>query len=176
MTDQRALAFSGLQRSHLDRLDIDWPVYMSHLRQLEKKAVQCQSSSVENYSVTQRHSVTASQRHHSGTALQWHNGTASRYIITVSQWHSVTVAQCLLLLLFLHRRRQQQKKRIWVRRINHHREKKGEYNSLINEMRLFDHESFYKYFRMTPSRFDHLLSLIGPCITKESTTFRNSDI
>ncbi|XP_065837891.1 uncharacterized protein [Oscarella lobularis] len=41
-------------------------------------------------------------------------------------------------------------------------------------MRLFDHESFYKYFRMTPSRFDHLLSLIGPCITKESTTFRNS--
>ena len=31
-----------------------------------------------------------------------------------------------------------------------------------------DHESFYKYFRMTPERFDHLLSLVGPMLSKKS--------
>ena len=40
-------------------------------------------------------------------------------------------------------------------------------------MRLSDRDSFYKYFRMTPSRFDHLLSLIGPQITRQHTNFRS---
>ena len=31
-----------------------------------------------------------------------------------------------------------------------------------------DHESFYKYFWMTPERFDHLLSLVGPMLSKKS--------
>ena len=31
-----------------------------------------------------------------------------------------------------------------------------------------DHESFCKYFRMTPERFDHLLSLAGPMLVKKS--------
>ena len=35
-------------------------------------------------------------------------------------------------------------------------------------MRENDHESFYKYFRMTPERFDHLLLLVGPMLTKKS--------
>jgi len=30
-----------------------------------------------------------------------------------------------------------------------------------------DNESFYKYFRMTPERFDNLL-LVGPMLTKKS--------
>lgn len=79
----------------------------------------------------------------------------------------------LLLLLLLRNRRakrireqQKYKKDIWVRRIFAERRAKGEYCTLIREMRLFDHEYFFKQFRMTPARFDHLLSLVGPDITK----------
>ena len=31
-----------------------------------------------------------------------------------------------------------------------------------------DHESFYKYFRMTPEQFDNLLLLVNPMLTKKS--------
>ena len=48
----------------------------------------------------------------------------------------------------------------------------GEYHGLINEMRLVDHESYYKYFHMTPTRFDNLLSLVGPLITRQTTIMR----
>ena len=44
----------------------------------------------------------------------------------------------------------------------------GEYQTLLKEMRENDHESFYKYFRMTPARFDQLLSLVGPMLSKKS--------
>ena len=83
-----------------------------------------------------------------------------------------------LLLLLLRRRRQRrarrQQKRMWVREIFQTRSTKGEYHSLIAEMRLGDHESFYKYFHMTPQRFSHLLSLVGPSITRHDTTFRKA--
>ena len=39
---------------------------------------------------------------------------------------------------------------------------------LVKEMHENDHESFYKYFRMTPERFDNLLLLVGPMLAKKS--------
>ena len=48
----------------------------------------------------------------------------------------------------------------------------GEYHALIAEMRLSDHESFYKYFHMTPQRFSHLLSIVGPAIQRQDTRLR----
>ena len=48
----------------------------------------------------------------------------------------------------------------------------GEYHALIHEMRLVDHSSFYKYFHMTPMRFDGLLSRVGPAITRQVTQMR----
>ena len=48
----------------------------------------------------------------------------------------------------------------------------GEYHSLIQEMRLIDHSSFYKYFHMSPATFDNLLSRVGTYITKQSTRLR----
>ena len=84
----------------------------------------------------------------------------------------------LLLLLLLRRRRQRrarrQQKRMWVRQIFQTRSTRGEYHPLIAEMRLGDHESFYKYFHMTPQRFTHLLSMVGPCITRQDTNFRQA--
>ena len=73
----------------------------------------------------------------------------------------------LLLLLLLRRRRRKHQKRTrsWVREIFQCRATMGEYHALIHEMRLVDHSSFYKYFHMTPMRFDDLLSRVGPAIT-----------
>ena len=50
----------------------------------------------------------------------------------------------------------------------------GEYHALISEMRLADHQCFYRYFHMMPERFAHLLSLVGPSIMCQSTSFRES--
>ena len=47
-----------------------------------------------------------------------------------------------------------------------------EYHSLIQEMRLVDHSSFYRYFHMSPATFDNLLCRVGPSITKQSTRLR----
>ena len=79
----------------------------------------------------------------------------------------------LLLLLLRRRRRARRNKRTWVRKINIKRSERGEYHALIQEMRLSDQGSFYKYFRMTPDRFDELLSIVGPVITRQHTNFRS---
>ena len=78
----------------------------------------------------------------------------------------------LLLLIRRRRRRRRERKCIWVRDIFKKRLQLGEYHSLINEMRLTDHQSFYRYFHMSPERFAHLLSLVGPAITRQTTSFR----
>ena len=60
-----------------------------------------------------------------------------------------------------------------MRKINIKRREKGEYHALIQEMRLSDQDSFYKYFRMSPQRFDHLLGIVGPELTRQPTNFRS---
>ena len=41
-------------------------------------------------------------------------------------------------------------------------------------MRLGDRESYFNYMRMSPEHCEHLLSLIKPLVTKETTNFRES--
>ena len=50
-------------------------------------------------------------------------------------------------------------RRFWVRKIFQERKKYG-------ELRLFDKEYFFRIVRMTPQRFEHLLSLVGPQLDK----------
>ena len=73
-----------------------------------------------------------------------------------------------ILLLLLLRRRQDLKKspRFWVRKIFKERKEKGEYHVLVKEAKLFDHELFFKMFRMLPPKFDELLQLVGPRLIK----------
>ena len=76
-----------------------------------------------------------------------------------------------LLLLMLLRRRQlrieeKYRKRFWVRPILQQRKQQGEYFNLVREMQLADHESFFKYFRMSPHLFENLLRLVAPMILK----------
>ena len=84
---------------------------------------------------------------------------------------AAAVNKRLLLLFYLRQRRkrkQRYRKKDWIRDIFRSRFLLGEYNTLVKEMHENDHESFYKYFRMTPERFDHLLLLVGPMLTKKS--------
>ena len=75
-----------------------------------------------------------------------------------------------LLLLLLRKRLQRKKyrKRTWVRKIYKERKTKGEFHLLVKEMKVCDHELFFKYFRRNPTQYENLLKLIAPAITKSS--------
>ena len=82
----------------------------------------------------------------------------------------------LLLLLFLrrHKRKRQRKLRSsWVRQIFQCRSTMGEYHALVQEMRLFDNDSFYKYFHMSPVTFNNLLIKLIPVISRKTTPMRS---
>ena len=59
-------------------------------------------------------------------------------------------------------------KKMRVRTIVKERHSKGLYNILVRDLMLFDHECFFKAFRMSPTRFEELLSWIAPSISKSS--------
>ena len=82
--------------------------------------------------------------------------------------------KALLLLLAMHRikRKRQEKllltekkkRRFWVRRIFEERQTKGEFHTVVADLKLFDHEYFQKQFRMSPTK----LGWLAPIITKNS--------
>ncbi|KAG0421741.1 hypothetical protein HPB47_002401 [Ixodes persulcatus] len=62
--------------------------------------------------------------------------------------------------------------REWIRFLLRSRATHGEFHQLVRDMRLDDGSDFFRYFRMTRQRFDHLLSLVGPLLQKKATFFR----
>ena len=58
------------------------------------------------------------------------------------------------------------RKRMWVRQLFKERETKGAFNLLVKDMALYDQEYFFKFFRMTPTKYEQLLQLVAPAITK----------
>lgn len=85
---------------------------------------------------------------------------------------AATLNRRLLLVLHLRRRKRRRLKylkRFWVRPLFLRREQLGEFYQLVQEMRREDHESYFAYFRMLPSHFDYLLSLVTPFINKSNT-------
>lgn len=53
------------------------------------------------------------------------------------------------------------------------RQSKGEFNTLVQELMLVDHEYFLRLFRrMSPSTFEVLLLWVAPLIKKKSTYIR----
>ena len=66
-----------------------------------------------------------------------------------------------IVLGIIHRRRRRKRpKRFWVRPIFTKRREQGEYHNLLQEMRLSDEDSHFKYLRMSKERFDLLLSQV----------------
>ena len=84
----------------------------------------------------------------------------------------------VLKLLILQRRLQRQrrylkhKKKFWVRPLFQERKLKGEFYCLVKDMKLFDHEFFFKQFRMLPHKFEELLGSIVPEMVKSSLKTR----
>ena len=76
-----------------------------------------------------------------------------------------------LLLLRKRQRRNKYRKSTWVKPIFRQREVYGEFHTLFQEL-VKDKELFFRYHRMTPARFEHLLSLIKHRITKKRTHLR----
>ena len=67
------------------------------------------------------------------------------------------------LLLALHLRQKRKKRKtakrpMWVRYIFTRRQQQGEYHNLLQEMRVSDPESHFRYLRMSKERFDCLLA------------------
>ncbi|KAL9977992.1 hypothetical protein ACROYT_G015463 [Oculina patagonica] len=59
-------------------------------------------------------------------------------------------------------------KRFWIREYLKKREKYGQFHTLFAELRLSDREYFFRYIRMSPERFEHLLTLVAPYIQKKA--------
>ena len=66
----------------------------------------------------------------------------------------------LVMALYLRRRRRKARRSVWVRAIFRRRREQGEYHNLLQEMRLSDTESHFRYLRMSRQRFDSLLSKV----------------
>ena len=66
----------------------------------------------------------------------------------------------------------QKKKRFWVRKLYTKRLQKGEFHLLVRDLRLHDHEYFFKYFGMSPTVFEEL-SFVSPITVKQSTAMHN---
>ena len=86
--------------------------------------------------------------------------------------HALFVAT--LILIRRRRRRRNalianRKRRFWVRPLNVNRLETGAYYSLIKRMREVDREQFFKFVRMSPERFDHLIGLVEPYIRKDDS-------
>ena len=82
----------------------------------------------------------------------------------------------MMMLILLKRRKKRlqikkKKRKMWVREIFQGRKNQGVYNNLVQEMRLGDRESYFRYMRMSPDRFEQLLSLIERLVKKETTNF-----
>ena len=75
----------------------------------------------------------------------------------------------LLMLLRRRKRRNKYKKRFWIRPVLQRRKEQGEYFNLVKEMQLGDHESFFKYFRMTPNLCEEVLNLVAPLLLKSDS-------
>ena len=69
--------------------------------------------------------------------------------------------------------RRKQVRRFWVRDILKKREGFGTFHTLFEELKQ-DREYFFRFLRMTPERFDHLLGLVRTKIEKNDTNFRKA--
>jgi len=96
-----------------------------------------------------------------------------------NQFPLMNMKQRRLLLFVIRCRRckrlKRQKHRFCTREICTRRADLGEWN-LFKEMYNHDHESFFRYFRMTPVKFDYILTLINRYISAATTDQAFSEI
>ncbi|VEN53414.1 unnamed protein product [Callosobruchus maculatus] len=74
----------------------------------------------------------------------------------------------LLMCMYQYYTATQENRRWWVRPMFQERNQKGAFVNLFHHMKTNDHEMFFKYTRMLPDQFDHLLNLLKPKLLKRS--------
>ena len=74
-----------------------------------------------------------------------------------------------LLTVLLSRRQKKRisKRKMWVNSILSQRRQRGEYHTLLQEMRLNDTQAHFTYLRMSRERFEHLLAIVGPLLVRK---------
>ena len=82
--------------------------------------------------------------------------------------HRLKIAILLIIFMQKKARIRSKGKSIWVRKLFQERRAKGLYTILIKDLMLFDHEYFFKAFRMSTHKFEELLSWVAPFILKSS--------
>ena len=60
---------------------------------------------------------------------------------------------------------------IWVHPLNNLREEKGEFYSLYPDLHYYN-KKFFKFYQLSVEKYDQLLDLVGPEITKKYSNFR----
>lgn len=66
------------------------------------------------------------------------------------------------------KKRKAKKRRFWVRPMLLNRKEQSQYHNLMAELERDDREYYFRYLRMSPDRFKHLLTLVEADITKSS--------
>ena len=99
-----------------------------------------------------------------------------QYEIAVHQQHQQDLVQLALHQVDVTRRRRKRRghPRFWVRPWIGRRRQFGLYDQLLVELRNEDQASFKNFMRMPPETFDELLTIVGPRITKQNTTYREA--
>lgn len=81
---------------------------------------------------------------------------------------------CDHLIKELTKKKQRKRRRWWVRPWIARRNFIGASNALLRELADEDPESYYNHLRMDKSKFEELLVLIAPLITKQNTLMRDT--
>lgn len=92
-------------------------------------------------------------------------------MVLLTQSHNCQLKKKMLVVAYILETNEQQakkraKRRCRVRKIFSKRAQHGAFANLIGEMRLWDEDKYYNYFRMSSVQFDDLLHLVGPQLQK----------
>ena len=82
-------------------------------------------------------------------------------VVEMSDTDSCTEEILTYIVIRNRRKKTRRARRFWVRPILTKRRQQGEYHQLLQEMRLSDPESHFRYLRMSKERFDTLLAKVG---------------
>ena len=91
-----------------------------------------------------------------------HEGRSAEESSGEEEYLNLVKANIIMGLLRRRRRRRCRRtyRRMWVRPIYRRRRQQGDYHNLLQEMRLSDPESHFKFLRMSREKFDSLLQMV----------------
>ena len=87
---------------------------------------------------------------------------------------SVAVAATVVLCAFSDKLKRKRKREKWVQTWIAQRPISGAYHALVQELQASDAKSFQNFLRMDMSSFNILMQKVGPSISKQNTTMRDS--